>query len=136
MSTERASPGATINVSVTVTNDGMRTVPVAIKDVLPAGLELIAGCPTCVALLTPGSSVTVAYTVRGARGFHHFSGVQAIVSDYLGLYRCQIEVAAPGKILIVPEVVRLTRLAAFTLGACASTPGRSRRARAGQESIP
>jgi uncharacterized repeat protein (TIGR01451 family) len=110
LSTERASPGATINVSVTVTNDGTRTVPVAVEDVLPAGLELIAGHPTGIALLTPGSSVTVAYTVRGARGFHHFSSVQAVVSDHLGLNRRRIEVAAPGKILIVPEVVRLTRL--------------------------
>ena len=39
LSTERASPGATINVSVTVTNDGTRTVPVAVEDVLPAGLN-------------------------------------------------------------------------------------------------
>ncbi len=110
LSTERASPGTTIRVSVTVTSKGMRAVPVMIRDVLPVGLELVAGHPTGAALLTPGSSVTVAYTVRGSRGFHHFSSVQAIVSDYLGLYRCQIEIAAPSKILIVPEVVRLTRL--------------------------
>lgn len=110
LSTERASPGATIDVCVTVTNHGSRPAPVVIEDVLPAGLERIDGQSSCLDLLAPGATATITYTVRGGRGLHHFNGVQATVSDRLGLSRRTVAVAAPGTILIMPEVVRLTRL--------------------------
>ncbi len=110
LSAERALPGAVIEVLVTVTNQGSRPAPVEIEDVVPAGLNLTGGQPTCMTMLAPGATVTITYTVRGVRGFYHFNGVQATVSDRLGLSRRTVAVAAPGKILIMPEVVRLTRL--------------------------
>ncbi len=110
LSTERASPGAVIDVCVSVTNNGSHAAPVVIEDVIPAGLELINGHPSCLTLLAPGATVTIAYTVRGGRGFYHFSAVQATVSDRLGLSRCTVAIAAPGNILIMPEVARLSRL--------------------------
>ncbi|ABU58973.1 DUF58 domain-containing protein [Roseiflexus castenholzii] len=110
LSAERALPGVMIDVHVAVTNHGLYPTPVLIADVLPAGLELTGGQPVCLTLLAPGATVTLAYTVRGMRGFYHFNGVQATVSDCLGLGRRTVAVAAPGKILIMPEVVRLTRL--------------------------
>lgn len=110
LSTERASPGAVIDVCVSVTNNGSHAALVVIEDVIPAGLELIDGHPSCLTLLAPGATVTMAYTVRGGRGFYHFSAVQATVSDRLGLSRRTVAVAAPGNILIMPEVARLSRL--------------------------
>ncbi|MDW8212981.1 MAG: DUF58 domain-containing protein [Roseiflexaceae bacterium] len=110
LSTERASPGTVIDVCVAVTNNGSHTAPVVIEDVIPAGLELIDGQPACLTLLAPGATVTIAYTVRGARGFYHFSAVQATVSDRLGLSHRTVAVAAPGNILIMPEVARLSHL--------------------------
>ncbi len=110
LSTERTSPGAMIDVRVAITNCGPRTVSVLFEDVIPAGLELTGGQSACLTLLAPGATATLAYTVRGVRGFYHFSGVQATVSDRLGLNRRTMAVAAPGNILIMPEVARLTRL--------------------------
>lgn len=110
LSTERASPGAPIDVCITLTNKGRHSIPVMIEDVLPVGLERIEGQTTCLTLLMPGATVTIAYTVRGMRGFHHFSGVRATVSNRLGLCHRSVIVTAPGKILIVPDIVRLSHL--------------------------
>ncbi len=110
LSAERALPGAVVDVCVTVTNHGSRPAPVEIEDAVPAGLELTGGQPVCMTMLAPGATVTITYTVRGMRGFYYFNGVQATVSDRLGLSRRTVAVAAPGNILIMPEVIRLTRL--------------------------
>ena len=110
LSAERASPGTAIDVRVAVTNHGSRPAPVMIEDVVPAGLELTGGQSACLTLLAPGATATITYTVRGARGFYHFNGVQTTVSDRLGLSRRTVAVTAPGNILIMPEVVQLTRL--------------------------
>lgn len=110
LSVDRVAPGEPVTVSLTVTNAGDRAVQARISDTPPAGLELAEGQPTLLAALAPGASAKLEYAIRGARGFHHFGKVLITTTDILGIVQIDSEIETPGKILILPEVVRLTRL--------------------------
>lgn len=110
LSAERAGPGTPVTVHVTISNTGAQAVQALIEDHVPGALELVDGRPALLARLAPGAMATLEYTIQGSRGFHHFNRVQVTATDRLGIVQLRASIAAPGKLLIVPEVIRLARL--------------------------
>lgn len=110
LSAERAGAGAPVTVRVTVSNDSAQEVQALIEDHVPGMLKLVEGQPALLVRLAPGATATLEYTIQGSRGFHHFNRLHVTATDRLGIVQLRTSVAAPGKLLIVPEVMRLARL--------------------------
>ena len=111
LSTDRAPQDTPVTVTLSVTNDGDLLEEVLIEDVVPPGLELTDGETSVIASLSPGGTVEVTYTVRGKRGEFIFPGVRATASDHLGVFGQRATFAVPSRLLILPEALRLKRLA-------------------------
>jgi len=82
---DRPDPGEVVEVTVTVRNDGDRTVPdLRIVDGVPAGLPVVEGSPRLGTTLRPGESTAFGYTLRVRRGVHEFDPAYAVVRGYAG----------------------------------------------------
>lgn len=110
LSTDRASPGTPVTVTVTITNQGERLEEAAFSDALPAGLQPVGGQTGLLASLEPGASISLAYTVSGERGIYHFDQVMITSRDFLGLFQSATVASAPGQLFILPEVISLRRV--------------------------
>lgn len=72
---ERPTPGEPVTVTLTVTNEGDRTLPdLRVADGVPEGLTP-DGEPGLATALRPGERATVEYTVRPRRGSYEFGAV-------------------------------------------------------------
>lgn len=72
---ERPAPGEAVTVTLTVTNEGDRTLPdLRVADGVPEGLTP-DGEPGLATALRPGERATVEYTVRPRRGSYEFDAV-------------------------------------------------------------
>ena len=111
LSSDRATPGAPVVVSLVITNTGTPLDDLLLEEVVPDGLTVIDGTPSVLTALAAGATVELMYTVSGGRGFYRFDDVQATARDRLGLFDARVELSAPGQVVIVPEVIRLRRLA-------------------------
>lgn len=111
LSADRVSQDASVVVTLSVANEGVLLEELLIEDVLPPGLELVDGETSVLTSLSPGGTVELTYTVRGKRGEFVFPGVRAAVSDHLGIFGQRAVLAAPSRLIILPEVLRLKRVA-------------------------
>jgi uncharacterized protein (DUF58 family) len=110
LDSDRIAAGQTIDVVVTLKNTGSALDEVQLIDRPPAGLELVDGATQLTAALAPGEEVTIAYRLRGARGFYQFGGIAAIAREPLGLIERRAIVSAPARLMILPEVVKLAQI--------------------------
>ncbi|MBX0286432.1 DUF58 domain-containing protein [Halomicroarcula sp. F28] len=85
LSTERASPGDAVTVTVTVRNTGDRTLPdIRLVDGVPPGLTVVEGSPRVATALRPGKATTAEYTVEAVDGRHTFEPGVVVVGDPVG----------------------------------------------------
>jgi uncharacterized protein (DUF58 family) len=110
LSADRIAPGTPVAVTLSVANSGARAATVLLEDQIPRGLTLALGVPRMLATLAPGATAELEYTLTGERGVYAFAGVQATVGDTLGLFNKQFILPAPGRLFVVPEVIRLRRV--------------------------
>lgn len=81
---ESPTPGEAMTVALTVTNEAVEPVSdLRIVDEPPAGLE-VDGTPKAAAVLQPGETATVEYTVRARRGTYRFGAVTLSVRNVSG----------------------------------------------------
>ncbi|HKZ82985.1 MAG TPA: DUF58 domain-containing protein [Anaerolineae bacterium] len=106
-----AAPDEPITVSVTVTNRGSRLEAVVLEDGVAPPATRIDGESRVLAALEPGKSIEIAYTLRAGRGCYRFRGVQATASDTLGVFQRGALAPAPGQFFVLPNVLRLRRVA-------------------------
>jgi uncharacterized protein (DUF58 family) len=109
-SAERVARGTPVEVTLSIANLGARPATVLLEDQLPPRLVLVAGQPRMLITLAPGANIELAYTVAGERGVYQFPGLRASAEDTLGLFRASASLPAPGRIFVVPEVIRLRRV--------------------------
>ena len=135
LSADRVSQDAPVVVKLAIVNEGPRLEQVSIKDPLsvveagfaPRSLELVDGEPRMLTSLMSGGTVELEYTVRGKRGIFRFQDVQVTASDSLGLFQRRAAFPAPGQLLVLPEVLKLRRMAIRPLrtrGTAGSVPAR------------
>jgi uncharacterized protein (DUF58 family) len=105
------SPDESVVVRLSVVNEGSHLDEVFVQDVIPDQLEIVDGTVRALAALPPGGMIELEYTVRGRRGSFDFRDVQVTVSDVLGLFRRRVTIEAFGRLLFLPRVSRLRRVA-------------------------
>lgn len=75
-------PGDEVDVTLTVTNAGDRTLTdLRVIDGVPAALSVADGSPRAGTALRPGEDETIEYSVRARRGSHDFEPALAITRD-------------------------------------------------------
>ncbi len=111
LSADRVPTGTPVEVTLIITNTGVQLEDVSFEDRLPRGTTLVEGSNRLLATLAPNASATISYTLQGARGSYHFSGVLVQVHEYLGLFTRRSLLDAPGHVLVLPELIRLRQVA-------------------------
>ena len=111
LSSDRVMPNAPVVVTLAITNEGARLGEVLLEDVLPEGLRAVDGATSLLTSLAPGATVELRYTVAGARGLHRFADLRATARDRLGLFGARASLPAAAQLVVVPEVIRLRRVA-------------------------
>ncbi|MFB6205809.1 MAG: DUF58 domain-containing protein [Haloglomus sp.] len=97
---ERAAPGETVRVTVTVVNVGDGLLPdVRVVDGVPPGLTVVEGTPRHATALRPGKRATFSYAVRANRGRHRFNPATVLVRGFSGAVERELAVPAqaPGR---------------------------------------
>jgi uncharacterized repeat protein (TIGR01451 family) len=90
-------PGDAVEVTLTVSNEGDRTLPdLRIVDGVPAGLSVADGSARLGTVLRPGSSATLTYTVDARAGEHAFDPTLSVARDAAGSYETVERVAPDG----------------------------------------
>ncbi len=100
-----------VTVTVRITNEGASLDEVRIEDKLPARMLLLDGKTSVLTSLPAGVSVEMAYTVRAPRGAYNFESVTVSASDHLGVRRSAAVVPARGKLLFLPKIHNLRKVA-------------------------
>ncbi|MXR52746.1 DUF58 domain-containing protein [Halovenus sp. WSH3] len=84
--TAAPDPGEEMTVTVTVENDGDRTLAdLRVIDGVPPGLTVVDGSPRFASALRPGKTATFDYTVTAVDGHHEFEPAVVIASDFVGV---------------------------------------------------
>ena len=111
ISAAEVAAGTPVEVRLTLTNTGEPLELVEVEEILPAGLEVVAGETRRLrAALGRGEALQLAYMARARHGLYPFEGVRVTVSDYLRLApRVQV-LPAPAVVAVRPAVARLPRL--------------------------
>jgi uncharacterized protein (DUF58 family) len=111
LSSDVVKQGSEVKVSLKIINEGSDLDELLIEDTLPPGLELVSGETSLLASLPRGAELELAYTLRAPRGNFYFQDVLATASDHLGVLRERTLLPARMRLLALPEVVRLRRVA-------------------------
>ncbi|MGD2158134.1 MAG: DUF58 domain-containing protein [Anaerolineales bacterium] len=111
LSTDRVTPSMPVVVEVSIRNLGSGLENAFFFDALPPNIEIVEGNENILTSLDPGETSTLEYTIRGKRGYYNFSGINLVVSDSLGIFKHKQTIPAEGKLLIQPEVKRISRIA-------------------------
>ncbi len=111
LSTGRVLPGTPIQVRLRVVNEGDRLEEVLIESSPPPSFRVTDGWTRALVTLSPGGAVELTYTLEGERASVTLGPVQVTVREHLGLLFCKMAVPAPAHLQILPQPVRLKRLA-------------------------
>jgi uncharacterized protein (DUF58 family) len=111
MSADRLAHGTPVAVRLSVINHGSRLERVLIRDVIPRPQKLVEGRSAVLTTLPPGGTVALRYIVKARRGSYDLGAFQVTASDHLGLFRRHTVLEAPAHLFVLPDVVRLGRLA-------------------------
>ena len=111
LSTDRATPGEIVTVTLKVTNLGQPLRELFIEEIVPPTLILAGGPTRRLTSLESGGTTQLEYQVSGRRGLHRFTTVRIRARDELGLFSKQSLLAANTQFMILPEVTRLKRVA-------------------------
>lgn len=111
LSSDRVSTGSPVVIELSVTNEGPGLEQVLVEDVVPRQLEVIEGDVSLLTSLAPGETATLTYSVRGGRGDRELGPVRVRASDALGLFSREVMVPTPERLVVLPEVMRLRRVA-------------------------
>jgi uncharacterized protein (DUF58 family) len=100
-----------VTVTVRITNDGPSLDEVRIEDTLPPKMILVEGKTSVLTSLPSGVTVEMSYIIRAPRGAYTFEAVTVSASDHLGVRRSAAQLAARGRLLFLPRIHSLRRVA-------------------------
>lgn len=111
LSEHQAAPNAPIVVTLSISNEGEPIEELLIDDQIPPSLTLTEGMPRLFTTIRRGETIELQYTVSGKRGSFEFEPVLLTVSDHFDLFRRKMQIPAPARLLVLPEMSRLRRVA-------------------------
>ncbi len=95
---------SSIEVGVTVGNDGAAIVHLRLFDPPQAGMRIMEGKTQPSVALRAGEAASVKYTFQSERGSFAWKTVRAVVSDPFGLIETGLELPAEAEIQVPPEL--------------------------------
>ncbi|WP_335998593.1 DUF58 domain-containing protein [Halorientalis halophila] len=99
LGTRDPSPGESVPVTVTVTNDGESWLTdLRLIDGVPAMLTVIDGTARHATALGPGESTTFTYAIAAEPGAHRFRSLTAIARDPSGAHEVEAEIETTDEI--------------------------------------
>ena len=110
ISDDRVTQGTSVGIELSLTNDAAALEEVLVEDIVPESLTLTSGESRVLVSLPRGATVTLEYTVVGTRGHFDFRGVRVSANDHLGIIQRQIHLPAPGRIVVLPNPLRLRQV--------------------------
>jgi uncharacterized protein (DUF58 family) len=111
LSDDRVPKDKPVTVQLDITNQGTRLERVEVQDVIPEQLAVIDGQSSLLTSLAPGETASLTYRVQGGRGDVKLGTVRVKASDHLGLFTRQDLLHTPKRLMILPEVMTLRRVA-------------------------
>ena len=98
-------PGDTVEVTVTVTNNGGFCPDLRMVDGVPESLSVAEDSPRCGTALRGGGSVTFSYTLQATAGTHEFGPVLVLARNLSGSVERERCLEAVSKLRAVPSPV-------------------------------
>ncbi len=111
ISDDHAAQDAPVVVKLSIVNEGPVIEEFLVEDIVPHSLTITKGAPRIFTHLQPGGTIELEYTISGKRGSFEFEAVQLKASDHLDLFRRQVKISAQARLLVLPEISRLGRMA-------------------------
>jgi uncharacterized protein (DUF58 family) len=99
--------GEPVQVTVRVTNRGMRLREALIEERLLGALEVLEGETRLLVALDMGQSVELRYTVRSRRGTQYFDNLYVTLTDVFGVFEHEHALPARASLLVVPQLTHL-----------------------------
>jgi uncharacterized protein (DUF58 family) len=122
------TPGLpSVEVRVTVRNQGAALDCLRLADPLLAGMSVTGGFLQRLAALSSGEQAALQYTFQAGRGYFSWSSIQAVASDPFGLFETRLELPSAAEVQVQPvlEKYRPFRLRPQrTLHSAGSIPAR------------
>jgi uncharacterized repeat protein (TIGR01451 family) len=98
-------PGETVEVTLTVRNEGSRLLSdLRIVDGVPGSLAVSDGSPRRGTILRSGDSVTLSYTITARRGTHEFGPALALARNLPGSVEQELYLSDPTTITCRPTI--------------------------------
>ncbi|MFC1533289.1 DUF58 domain-containing protein [Thermodesulfobacteriota bacterium] len=107
LSADRVPLGATVDVSLKLTNEGPRLEELFLEDIVPTPIELVGGTSDLLTTLERGETLHLKYSLRAGRGYYRFQGVNVRTDDHLGLFSKSKLLRAEGRLIVLPHSVKL-----------------------------
>jgi uncharacterized repeat protein (TIGR01451 family) len=99
LSDRSPTPGDTVEVVVTLRNDGESTLwDLRVVDGVPPALTVVEGSPRRATALRPGAETTFEYALEAESGTHSFEPATAVARDLAGAWERETTVAAETEI--------------------------------------
>lgn len=111
LSADTVKHDETVEVVVRVENEGPELDEVTVEDRLPEGLLLIDGNTSVLTSLPHGAAVELRFTVRAPRGKYYFQDLLVSANDHLGVLRERALLTAGARVLALPDITRLRKVA-------------------------
>lgn len=100
-----------VQVTLKIANTGADLDEVMINDALPSAMLLTEGNNRVLTSMPAGSAVELRYTVKAPRGSYVLQDVQISASDHLGVMRSQQIIPVKARVVFLPEIIRLKKIA-------------------------
>jgi len=110
LSHSRVLPGAIVEISVSVINQGRSLELVLFEDILPSNLSVIDGSTRHLLRMDEGGRTSWKYSIQGNRGFYKFSEINIEFRDRFGILPKKIKFPTTGELFILPEMLNVDRL--------------------------
>jgi uncharacterized protein (DUF58 family) len=111
VSIDTTGQNAPVEVSLRVINEGAGIDEILIADQLPGGVRLLEGRTRVLTSMPKGASLELKYTVTAHRGSYLFDQVLIDASDHLGVLRERKMLSSRQKVIFLPEIARLRKVA-------------------------
>jgi uncharacterized protein (DUF58 family) len=110
LSRSRVLPGESVEVTVTVANEGSAVRELLIEDLLPHGLRVTHGQSCASTTLPSGRQISYSYTVTGSRGTYEFTRVSLSSAGDLPLASRVIRYEIEDELVTLPDHRALSRI--------------------------
>jgi uncharacterized protein (DUF58 family) len=126
-SKEFIKPGAEIDVTISIKNNGNNLDEISIVDNLPYGIQLVKGDTDATITLARGERYSYIYTVSAERGSYTFDNIFVHANDHLGMFSVYKRYTSTNDLTVFPDFERIRNVATRPLrtrGFAGSIPSR------------